>query len=183
MAKKGERAELEPKAKALYAQRHTLSQIAEKLNVSVTSLSNWKGDSRRPDQELDEWDLARTNNRSLLERLRALLEREVGYAESVEPGQINPASMDALSKIGAIVSKMEAEERRDAELAAKLKAEQEKGAEVDRARLFQETLEWVLRWLRAHEYQLFGQLDGVVLRLIEAKKEELNNAASASKTY
>jgi len=74
MAEKGSRAELEPKAKALYAARHQLGDIAKLLDISRGSLSKWKSESKRPDQDADDWDIARNNNRSLLERLRALLE-------------------------------------------------------------------------------------------------------------
>lgn len=148
MGKKGDERVKGPQAQRLYADGHTLDEIAGILDTSTTSLTRWKDKSGVPGEDLDGWDLARQNNRRLLDRLRALLEREVEYAEQCKPGSINPASVDAMSKFGAIVHKMEAEERKEQERTRLLNLENNKAAEFDRPKFFIENLKWIVEQLK-----------------------------------
>lgn len=105
MGRKGDRASKEPLAVRLYAEGRTLAEIAEVLDVSTTSLSAWKAESRRPDQAADDWDRARAQRRGNIARLKELFERQVSYLEETPPDQVSAPMVDALSKLGALVEK------------------------------------------------------------------------------
>jgi transcriptional regulator with XRE-family HTH domain len=112
MAEKGARARLEPIAARMYAEGQTLDAIAEALGVSRQSLSDWKARTRRPSEELDEWDRAREQKQSIGRRLKNLLERELEFAEKPENvGKLPPQTLDGISKLGALVKSFETAER------------------------------------------------------------------------
>lgn len=111
MAEKGARARLEPVARQMYVDGQSLESIAQVLDVSRNSLSEWKGRTRRPGEEFDEWDKAREQRQSTARRLKNLLERELEYAENASPGQIGPQTLDGISKLGALVQRFEQAER------------------------------------------------------------------------
>lgn len=111
MAEKGARARLEPVARQMYIDGQSLSAIEEALGVSRQSLAEWKARTRRPGEELDEWDKAREQRQSVGRRLKNLLERELEYAEGVDAGKLGPASLDGISKLGALVKSFEQAER------------------------------------------------------------------------
>ena len=70
MAEKGARPQLEPVARQMYVDGSTLTAIEAAIGVSRQTLSIWKGQTKRPDDELDEWDKARAQKASfgLLDR-------------------------------------------------------------------------------------------------------------------
>lgn len=105
MAKKGDRALLEPQARRLYAEGISLSDISGQLGVSVTSLSKWKEESRRPSAPLDEWDRAREQKRSNIQRLRDLFEDQLGYMEGLHASDRTAPMMDTLSKLGSLLER------------------------------------------------------------------------------
>ena len=105
MAKKGDRAVLEPAAMRLYAEGHNLSAIAERLGVSVTSLSRWKEASRKAGADADEWDRARSQKRGNVQRLRDLFEEQLRYLEDLPPGERTAPALDALAKLGSILER------------------------------------------------------------------------------
>lgn len=105
MAKKGDRALLEPQARRLYAGGVSLSDISGQLGVSVTSLSRWKEESKRPGSDLDEWDRARAQKRSNIQRLRDLFEDQLGYMEDLPAGERTAPMMDTLSKLGSLLER------------------------------------------------------------------------------
>lgn len=105
MAKKGDKALLEPLARKLYADGNSLTAIAEQLGVSATSLKRWKDETLVPGNDLDEWDRARQQKRGNLQRMRDLFERELEHIENLEPGEVTPPMMDTLSKLGALIEK------------------------------------------------------------------------------
>ena len=111
MAEKGARARLEPIALRMYAEGQSLTALEEALGVSRQTLSDWKGRTRRPGEDLDDWDRAREQKRSTGRRLAALLERELEYAEETAAGQIGPQTLDGISKLGALVQRFEQAER------------------------------------------------------------------------
>jgi transposase len=111
MAEKGARARLEPIAMQLYVDGQTLDAIAAVLDVSRQSLSDWKARTRRPGEDFDAWDKAREQRQSTGRRLKNLLERELTFAEEADAGKIGPATLDGISKLGALVQRFEQSER------------------------------------------------------------------------
>lgn len=116
MAAKGDKAKLYDVAFRMYAEGKSLTDIEAVLNVSRQTLSTWKSDTKRPDDELDEWDKARQQKRSNIQRLRALFERELKALEEKPAGTISSPETDALTKLGTLVQRWE-----QAEQAAALK--------------------------------------------------------------
>jgi transposase-like protein len=106
---------MEPLAKRMYADGYNLAQISREMGVSDTSLRKWKEDSRVPGEELDGWDTARMQKRGHVQRLRDILEEQLMYVESLLPEDRTSKTFDGLSKIAALVEridKMEEEIRR-----------------------------------------------------------------------
>jgi len=111
MAAKGDRARLEPIARQMYVDGQSLTDIEAALGVSRQSLADWKARTRRPGDELDDWDRGREQRQSTAVRLKNLLERELEFAENANPGQIGPQTLDGISKLGALVQRFEQSER------------------------------------------------------------------------
>ena len=105
MAKKGDRAYLEPQAQRIYAEGYSLSDIATRLDVSVTSLAKWKEESKNPSVDMDEWDRARTQKTSNINRLRDLFEDQLFYLEGLSAIKRTAPMMDTLSKIGSLLER------------------------------------------------------------------------------
>lgn len=144
MATKGDRARLEPVARQLYVdQRKSLTEIEETLGVSRQTLGAWKAETKRPDQELDEWDRARAQKRATVQRLADLYERELQAAEEAGAGTVTAATWDALYKLGAMVRKWQEIERAEAAI--------QEGPGYDKAKVFLETLQWIAGWLREND--------------------------------
>lgn len=134
MAEKGAKPLLEAVCRQAYVDGKTLTAIEAEYGVSRQTLSAWKGQTRKPDEELDEWDKARQRKATFGIRMEALLERELTFAEERQPGAIEGASLDNLSKLGSLV--------------VKFKAVEGQGAGYDKAKVFLENLEWMVAWLR-----------------------------------
>lgn len=111
MAKKGDRAYLEPQAIRLYAQGLSLSSISEQLDVSVTSLSRWKEESKVPSATMDEWDRSRNQKRSNRQRLQDLYEEQLLYVEGLHASKRTGSIFDSLSKMGALIERMDKMEK------------------------------------------------------------------------
>ena len=141
MAEKGDRAKLESLARLRYIETGNLTQVAEELGVSRQTLTTWKTNTMKPGEEFDEWDKARQVKASNVERLRALFDQELKHLEENPTGALNPASMDALTKLGTLVQRWEKmeEEARQRETA---------GAEFDRPAVFLENIEWLAKKLK-----------------------------------
>lgn len=105
MARKGDRAALEPLAQRLYAEGHSLSAVSEQLGVSVTSLSRWKESTKKSGADMDEWDRARSQKRGNVQRLRDLFEEQLQYLEELPPGERTAPALDALAKLGSILER------------------------------------------------------------------------------
>lgn len=105
MASKGDKALLAPQAQRLYADGHNLSSISELLNVSVTSLSKWKKDTKAPSDALDDWDRARSQKRSNVQRLRDLFEGMIGHLEEGGYDELSNSKVTAISRLGSLVEK------------------------------------------------------------------------------
>lgn len=105
MAKKGDRAYLEPQAQRLYAEGYSLTDIAARLDVSVTSLAKWKEESKRPSADQDEWDRARGQKRSNILRLRDLFEDQLDFMEGLTARERTAPMMDTLAKMGALLER------------------------------------------------------------------------------
>lgn len=111
MAKKGDRAVLEPQAKRRYADGYNLSSIGVLLKVSVTSLKRWKDATKVPGQAMDEWDRARSQKRGNIERLKDLFEGQLAYIEDLHPSDRKTGMADILSKFGALLERWDKMEK------------------------------------------------------------------------
>lgn len=111
MAKKGDRAYLEPQAIRMYADGRALSDISALLGVSVTSLAKWKEESKVPSADMDEWDRARTQKRSNIQRLRDLFEDQLFFLEGLSAKDRSAPMMDTLSKIGSLLERWDKMEK------------------------------------------------------------------------
>jgi len=138
MAEKGARAQLEQAARQMYVDGKNLTAIETALGVSRQTLSVWKGQTRKPDEEFDEWDKARARKASFGLRMEALLERELTFAEERQPGAIEGGTVDNLAKLGALVAKFRS-------------AEGQAGAGYDKGKVFLENLQWIVNWLREND--------------------------------
>jgi len=117
MAAKGDKAALAPLARQKYINGQSLAAISRDLDISDTTLRRWKSDSRIPGEELDAWDKGRMQKRGNIQRLRDILDEQLEYVEGLTPGERTSKTFDGLSKIAALVEridKMEAEVRRRA---------------------------------------------------------------------
>lgn len=163
MAEKGARARLEPIARQMYVDGQSLEEIAQVLAVSRQSLSDWKGRTRKPGENLDEWDKAREHKRSNVERLRALFDRELTALEESRAGEMSAMSLDAITKLGTLVQRWEVAEKSPA---------------YDRPRVFLENLQFIVGWLRDNDPEglkaLAESFDAVTLAF---KEECLNGNA------
>ncbi len=111
MASKGDKGVLGPQAQRLYADGYSLSSIAAQLGVSVTSLSRWKLETKKPSETLDEWERARSQKRGNIQRLRDLFEDQLSYLEELNAGDRSSAMMDTLSKLGSLLEKWDKMEK------------------------------------------------------------------------
>lgn len=136
MAEKGARAKLETVAMRMYAEGESLTDIEAALDVSRQTLSTWKARTKAPGDDKDDWDRAREQKRSNVQRLRHLFDRELTALENTNAGQIGAGSLDAITKLGTLVQRWEAAET---------------GPGYDKAKVFLETLEFIAGWLREHD--------------------------------
>ncbi len=139
MGKKGDKASKAGIAMDIYAQGKSLDEISGLLDVSVTSLSRWKAETKDPNKDLDEWELARQGHRDFIDELRALFREQLRHIKDLKPEERQPGDFDMLSKSAAIVRKWDDIER---ENAAKM-MEGSQPVEIDRPAIFLETLEWI----------------------------------------
>lgn len=111
MGIKGDKGAKEPIAINLYAQGKSLTEISGVLKISITTLSTWKTDSKKPDSDIDEWDRARQQKRGMIQRLKDMYEGQMNYLESLHPSERNSQMMDALSKLGSLVEQRDKAEQ------------------------------------------------------------------------
>jgi len=113
----------EPIARRLYAEGKSVEEISKILGVSVTSLYAWKKETVSPDSGVDEWERARAQKKSIVQRLRDILEGEVEFLEKQPIGSTQKGALaDGLSKLGALVMRWEAQEREAATQSASHRA-------------------------------------------------------------
>ncbi len=105
MARKGDRAGLEPRAIRMYTDGNSIAEIARQLGISETSLTRWKNESKKPTVKLDEWDRAREQKRGNIQRLRDLFEDQLGYLEELHASERSAPMMDCLSKMGSLLER------------------------------------------------------------------------------
>lgn len=148
MAEKGARAKLEPIARRMYVDGSSLEEISATLDVSRQSLSDWKGRTRKPGEDSDEWDRAREQRQSTGQRLKNLLQRELEYAEETDAGRLSPQTLDGISKLGALVQRFEQAERE-----ALLKST------AQRAALFLDFVRDLIEYGTRHDAQLVTVLE------------------------
>jgi len=162
MAEKGARPQLEPVARQMFIDGQSLTAIETALGVSRQTLSVWKGQTKKPDEEFDEWDKARARKATFGLRMEALLERELTFAEERQPGAIEGCTLDNLSKLGALV--------------VKFRAQDAQGAGYDKAKVFLENLQWMVAWLRENDPEglkaLAADFDAMTMQF---KTECMNN--------
>lgn len=110
MAAKGDKARLYDVAMRMYVDGSSLTDIEAALGVSRQTLSQWKADSKRPSDELDEWDRGRKQKRDGVQRVLDLYYRELFFLEEQPAGSLSSTQVDAISKLGALVMKWEKRE-------------------------------------------------------------------------
>jgi hypothetical protein len=161
MAEKGVRIQMEPVARQMYIDGQSLTAIEAALNVSRQTLAAWKGSTKKPSEELDEWDKARARKATFGLRMEALLERELTFAEEREPGAIDSGSLDNLSKLGALV--------------VKFRSTENQGAGYDKAKVFLENIQWIVAWMRENDPEglktLAADFDAMTMQF---KTEQMN---------
>jgi hypothetical protein len=164
MAEKGARAQLEPVARQMYVEGQSLTAIAETLDVSRNTLTDWKARTKRPADDLDEWDKARERKSTFGLRMESLLERELTYAEERMAGAVEGGTLDNLSKLGALV--------------VKFKTIEATGSGYDKGKVFLENVQWMVSWLRENDPEglktLAADFDAMTMQF---KAELLNGNA------
>lgn len=163
MAEKGVRAQLEPVARQMYVEGQSLSAIAETLEVSRNTLTDWKGRTKKASEDKDEWDKARERKSTFGLRMESLLERELTYAEERQPGAIEGFTLDNLSKLGALV--------------VKFKAVEGQGTGFDRAKVFLENMQFIAGWMKENDPSALALLAESFDSLTAAFKESLDGIA------
>ena len=134
---KGVRFQLEPVARQMFVDGQTLVAIEAALDVSRQTLAEWKRQTKKPNEESDEWDKARERKRSFGIRMEALLERELTFAEERQAGAVDGGTLDNLSKLGSLV--------------VKFKTAETQGTGYDKGKVFLENLQWVVLWLKEND--------------------------------
>ncbi|MFZ2948220.1 MAG: DUF1804 family protein [Desulfuromonadaceae bacterium] len=164
MAEKGKRITLEPVARQMFVDGKSLVDIEAELGVSRQSISDWKGRTKKPGDDKDEWDKARETKTSSALRLSAIFERELAHVETRQPGSIEQASLNALNQLGAMV--------------LKFKALENTGASYDKGKVFLENLQWIIAYLRENDPEglktLAADFDAMTMQF---KAELLNGNA------
>jgi len=149
MAEKGARTQLEPVARQMYIDGQSLTAIEAALDVSRQTLSSWKAQTKKPNEEFDEWDKARARKTSFGLRFEALLERELTYTEERQPGAIEGTTLDNLSKIGALVARFKETENK-----------------IDKPALFMEAMEFIVGHLKERDPEglkiIAKNFDGII---------------------
>jgi len=107
MGTKGDRAAKEPLAKKMYADGHSLTAISKELDISDTTLRRWKSEDKVPSEDIDGWDRARQQKRGNMQRLRDILDEQLEYVESLPPAERTSKTFDGLSKIAALVERID----------------------------------------------------------------------------
>lgn len=113
MAEKGAREKFYDIAFRMYVEGKNLTEIEASLGVSRQTLSAWKADSKRPQDDVDEWDRARQQKRDNVTRLRDLFDRELSALENSAAGSLNNVNLDAITKLGTLVQRWEQMGRAD----------------------------------------------------------------------
>lgn len=108
MAEKGARAQLEPVARQMYVDGQSLTAIAETLDVSRNTLTDWKSRTKAPNDDRDEWDKAREVKRGFEQRLEAIREsimEEIEETALASIKNVSPAMFDSLAKVDALLDR------------------------------------------------------------------------------
>jgi len=166
MAEKGARVQLEPVARQMFVDGKSLTAIEAEIGVSRQTLAAWKGQTKKPSEEFDEWDKAGSRKANFGIRMEALLERELTFAEERQPGAIDGGSLDNLSKLGSLV--------------VKFRATEGQGAGYDKAKVFLENLQWIVIWLTDNDPEglktLAKDFDAMTMKF---KTETMNAGTNA----
>lgn len=126
MAEKGARAKLEPIARQLYLDGQSLTDIAETLDVSRNTLTDWKARTKSAASDLDEWDRAREMKRGFEQRLETIrngLLDEIEETTLVSIKNVSPALFDSLAKVDALLDRNRKAAREAGEAIARQRGE------------------------------------------------------------
>ncbi|MDA8428176.1 MAG: DUF1804 family protein [Geobacteraceae bacterium] len=144
MGQKGDKAKLYDIAFRMYtAEGKSLTDIEAALGVSRQTLSGWKADTKRPGDEFDEWDKARQQKRSNIQRMKTLFERELTFAEESPAGSIPQQVLNSLNNLGSLVRRWEEVER--------AASQAENGPAYDRPKVFLENVQWIAEYLKNND--------------------------------
>ncbi|WP_027390873.1 DUF1804 family protein [Chrysiogenes arsenatis] len=165
MAEKGAKGKLYDVAFRMYtADGKSLTEIADALGVSRQSVAAWKAETRRGSEEHDDWDRARQQKRTNVQRLRDLFERELTALETSQAGSLSAGSLDAITKLGTLVQRWEQAGAAPA---------------YDRPRVFLENLQFIIGWLREHDPAGLAVLAESFDPLTTAFKEQGHGSSNA----
>jgi len=128
VGKKGDRASKEVQAREMYAYGLSLTDIAVALDISVTSLARWKHDTKDPNRQEDEWELARTGRRDHIDMIKATYQNQLLFVSGLSPRERSPKDTDMLVKLNSIIL---AWEKFELEKVAKLVLRIDKGDKAD----------------------------------------------------
>lgn len=103
MGRKGDRASKEVQARQMYAYGLSLTDIAVALDISVTSLSRWKADTKDPGKPEDEWELARLGRRDHIDAIKATYQEQLAYVSGLSPRERSPKDTDMLVKLNSVI--------------------------------------------------------------------------------
>jgi hypothetical protein len=103
VGKKGDRASKEVQARQMYAYGLSLTDIAVALDISVTSLARWKSDTKDPNRQEDEWELARLGRRDHIDTIKATYQEQLNYVAGLSPRDRSPKDTDMLVKLNSVI--------------------------------------------------------------------------------
>lgn len=154
MAKKGDRAKLEPVVKGMYISgTYTPDEIKQATGVSKNSQKIWRDSHIDPKTGVSSWDYLRDCIEGLDARLIGLYDREIRAAEKTEAGKIPQAILQSIAQLGGSVKQVRQEELRKIEKVASmlLESQDSQVSGVDYPAVFLEMFEWLVQELGAIE--------------------------------
>lgn len=93
----------ETHAREMYIQGMSLNDIARQLGVNRGTVHAWKKKTKHKDTGVDEWDKARMQKRSYLQRLRDVFDTLLSHVEELKPDQIKSGHIKTLKEFSDLV--------------------------------------------------------------------------------
>ena len=170
MAKKA----LEPIGRRLYANNCTQSEIADILKVSAGTVSAWKADSGKSNEELDAWDMARQNKTARSTTAYDEYDRFFEHLQACKIKEVEGGLIDRISKLAANARNLRKAEREEEEWLFQLTKKPDV-QEVDPARIFMDIIDFFLVHLK-EDQQAFRIVSRAIPEVINAYKKKVLDA-------